>query len=437
MNKTSCISAAAILAAALLIGVRIHRSGSSASTGGEETSQPATPAGRAPERRAGPRWPRMPGDDPAADAAARAVMELISGRGSAQELPATLLWDPDAPIKDRRRVAWQMATGGNPDDFLLLTSYLSSGEGDEAVMATLLEALGASPLPAARDWLLAALEAEEPSLQAAALRGLARMNRAEDVVRFAGLMLSADHEPAVRAEAARALGMANSPEAGSMLMDAYAQAAGDELTREWILDGLGHRDIAETGGFFRDLMLSSEDAELRRQVIEAVGEAQGDPASFLMQFARDPDAEVRAEVAWTMGMLDEDHPGPLLSWLQSESDGEVRSRIYQALDGQEIGDMDTLITQATNEQDPGPQLAGYSLLAANLGQLENDRQRQDLERSLASYFEQVALSDRSRTEKLQAVLGMQQLDHPDAKSALRRIAAASSDPTVAKAAGGD
>jgi len=365
---------------------------------------------------------------------AQKIMAAMTGGGSAAKVAAldpASLWDTSLSLKVRRQLAWRLARSDDPADFKLLTDYLMSAEGDSSIKALLVESLGESPHPKARDWILSALNADDEQMVCSALRGLAKMDNLDDVKLFTDLLLSSATPGGIRAEAALALGALSAPEAGTLLMTAYNAAdPDDDVLREALINGLGRRDIAETESFFRQLLTTKTDAESRIRIIEAVSAAQGDTAPFLLDYLNDADNDVRAEAAWNIGMLDGDHGAALSERLRTESDPDVRQRLYEALDGQENINVPLVLERSLLEGDVDVQLAAYSLVAANLNRIEDPAERYSAELELVHEFERMAVESGTLNQHLRAVIGLRRMDTEASDVALVRIISQSTDPRV-------
>ncbi len=373
---------------------------------------------------------------------AQKIMDTIVGNNSAESakrLDASNLWDASLPLKVRRQIAWMLVRSSDPSDFINLTDYLSSADGDSRIKALILESMGESANPDARGVILSALESDDEQVVRGALRGLAKMNNPEDVGRLADLLLSDDASIGLRAEAAWSLGALSSPKATEQLMAAYQNAeVDDELLREVAIEGLGRRNIAETDAFFRQVLSTETDSDVRVSVIEAVSEADGDTDPFLKDFAVDSDSEVRAESIWNLGMLDEGDDGDFLcEQLKNETDSEVRKRLYEALDGQDTIDVPLVLQESLKETDVETQLAAYTLVATHLVEIKDPVERESAEIEVAAEFERMAVESKTLNQRLRAVIGLRRMKTEGASAALLRIVGQSEDPRVITATGID
>jgi len=341
------------------------------------------------------------------------------------------LWDAALPFGIRCQIAGRLARSSNPDEFRLLTEYLMSPKGDPRIKASAIEALGESPNPEARKWILSALSANEGKIVCGALRGLAKMDNPGDIRLFADLLFSIETSAGIRAEAARALGTLSSPEAGAQLIAAYqAMDPDDEVMREALIDGLGRRNINETVSFFRQVLADEKNPEYRLNILEAVSKAKGDTASFFMDCLSDADSKVRAEAAWNMTMIDGDYGAALSERLRTETDPEVRQRLYEALDGKKNIDIPLILARSLQEEDAGVQLAAYTLIATHLRDIGDDTERKSAELELTDEFERMAVESKTLDQRLRAVIGLRRLQTDGSSEALKRVVARSTDPRV-------
>lgn len=197
------------------------------------------------------------------------------------------------------------------------------------------EALGGCPHPKAREMIASLLSDADEVAVHGAVRGLAASGDPQGTQTLKGILFDNRRSESVRAEAALALGDVDTPEAYRLLVEAIG-GVGDEEMAEQILGGLGRMSFDRTETFFRNYLASPTiNNDLRVAAIEALGEASGNPAPFLLELLRDRDPQARAAAAWSLGMLDisENMAQTMTALLTLERDPAVRLRISQALEG--------------------------------------------------------------------------------------------------------
>jgi hypothetical protein len=372
---------------------------------------------------------------------AHKILGIITGGSSGEALndfDPTRLWNASLPLKIRRQIAWDVVRRGNSSDFNLVTEYLTSQNGDPFIQEYILELLGSSSHPGARDLILPALKSDNERMVRSALRGLAKLNNSKDINLFDALFLSKDTSIGIRTEAATSLGMNDSPKAAQKLISAYNRAdPDDELIRELAIEGLGRRDIAETEVFFRQILSVETNSDLRVSIFEAISDAKGNIEPFLKDFINDNDSDVREEVVWNLGMLEGNHGKLLCEHLNNETDPEVRKRIYEALDEQDSFDISLVLQESLQDTDLEAQLASYTLIAAHLNQIKDPDERESAELVITGELEQMAVDGVKLNQRLRAVIGLRRMKTDGSSEALMRIVGRSDDPRVIMATGVD
>lgn len=349
-------------------------------------------------------------------------------------LDPSLLWDNSVPFELRRQLVWQLVHSDDPADFQLLTQYISSPNADLKVTALIIESLSESSNPQARELILSALDLNNDLIVRSALRGLAGLDNPSDIKLFSTLLFSEKTSSSIRAEAAVALGALSSPKAGEILMSAYRAASPeDEALLEALINGLGQRDIAQTETFFKEVLAEETDPSLRLNIVESISNAKGDTSQFLIDCLSDADSDIRAEALWNMSMLEGDYGKILSELLCTESNPEVRQRLYEALDGQENVDVPLVLERSLQEEDVESQLAAYTLIATHLDEIDDPQEREDAEFVLINEFEKMAINSATLNQRLRAVVGLQRIQTAKADAAIERIVGQSSDPRIIRA----
>ena len=344
------------------------------------------------------------------------------------------LLDNTLPLQDRRQAARDLAAIGSDNAIAALKVALS--DGPPYLKAAIGEGLGQSPHPEAWPLLLDLANGADEIAARGALRGLALRGETQATDVLAQFLADSDKPESIRTEAALALGDVNRPEALEALTRAATDSP-DESVLGSILEGLGKRPFAETEAFFRGYLETPNlSAENKAAALEALGQAQGEVAPFLLQYAADPDPQARAAAAWALASIDsETDLGPALTdLLKKETDPEVRLRLYQALDTQTGSDPGTLLALAQKETDPAARLAGLQTLARACGS--------DAPPEVLTYFNQTAvpelknaaLTGENPQDRLTAVMALGQAGTAESRDALQQLAASSPDHRVAEAA---
>lgn len=214
--------------------------------------------------------------------------------------------DKSISLQLRRQAARSLARIGTDEAMTALKAALAA-DNPLYLKAEIAEGLGESPNPAARDLLHDLLTGKDETTARGAARGLASRGD-DDAVNTLGSALFNDQTPeSVREEAARSLGDVDTPGALDLLTRAIAQIQDDDV-RESVLDGLGRRPFSETEAFFRNYLNSPDTSpDSKVLAIEAITDADGDVGKFLLNYASDPNPDIRAAVQSALDFL---NPSP-------------------------------------------------------------------------------------------------------------------------------
>jgi HEAT repeat protein len=369
------------------------------------------------------------------------VSALIQGkpmRGDSGEsvsrLAATLL-DPSQPLKSRRRAAWSLGKIGSAEAIAALRQSLVTAP--PQLKSTIAEALGRSGHPQAKTLLYALLRDDDESVVRGAVRGLAAIADGETITHLSEIIGDRQRSHAVRTEAAIALGEVGTPEAYGPLIKLSGNKQDREIA-EAVLSGLGRQPFDRTGDFFRAYLESARvDPEMRVLALESLGQTMGDVAPFLAQFLTSKDADVRAAAAWAIANLEEpgDVAQQLVGQLRTETQPEVRTRMYQALENQETSDPASLLPLIVSDGDTTARVAGMKFLATQLAFGEGNH-------TLAKQFDEMVvpqLADLSVNGKdfqirLGSVIALRQARTPQSLRTLDAIAARSGEAKIVQAA---
>jgi HEAT repeat protein len=299
------------------------------------------------------------------------------------------------------------------------------------------EALGHSRHPQAKILLYALLRDDDESVVRGAVRGLAAIADGETITHLSEIIGDRQRSHAVRAEAAIALGEVGTPEAYEPLI----KLSGNERDREIVeavLSGLGRQPFDRTKDFFRAYLESARvDSDMRILALESLGQTTGDATSFLATFLTAKDADARAAAAWAIANLDEpgDVAQQLVAQLRIETQPEVRTRLYQALENQDTPDPASLVPLIISDGDTTTRIAGMKYLAAQLAFGEGSP-------ALAKQFDDVvvpqlaalSISGQDFQIRFGSVIVLRQAKTPQALRALDTIAVQSKEAQIVRAA---
>jgi len=375
-----------------------------------------------------------------------AVFSLVAGDQVSQELSEdeliSILFDQKASLKDRRQAAWTLAKSATKEVLQTLEQFLSLQSTPAYIKAAVVDGLGYSSDPEARELIIEALKNEDEVVVCGAIRGLSVIGDEGTVTILSNFINSTDATEGVAAEAAIGLGNIDHPDAYNALIEAYysAEKAGNADLKNDIITALGKRDISETEEFFLNILDENKsNPSMRLAAVEALRDAQGDTGLFFLSSLNDEEPEVRAEAAWalTFAEVPGNYGMELQAHLASEDNAEVRKRLYQALGNQEDSDIDAIAGIVFEDADLDARLAGYDFLARNIRSSENEILREQFEKKAIPELKSIALSEESLNLKLSAVISLKRAGTEGSFSALEEIAERSSDPKVLRATGLD
>jgi HEAT repeat protein len=307
-----------------------------------------------------------------------AALHALAGAGSAEQVPVVLEFvaDPSPAVREEAlRAATALLDPSRPDGRAVepLAATLRAprtSPGERAAVATLLGRTGA---PRAAAELAGLVTSKDAALRLAAIdalgalgsasagtgpsNGTAKPNGGADGTDDALVPLLADIDPAVRLHTAVALAASGGVKARGLLL--MKLDGGDEVDRYAVLAALGgilerYPDEAAAARLFKDLAVAAgpeRDAVLeaagrsrlpsvvrslgevaakggvddRRMVAAVIGAHRGSPAALALAktLAADTDGSVRAQAAFTLGVMGDASALPLLATLARSGDGEV------------------------------------------------------------------------------------------------------------------
>jgi hypothetical protein len=381
------------------------------------------------------------------EAAVSKVLNLLTGQSqqgklSAEELAKklALVLDKSASLKERCAAALILAKCGDAGILLELKRLLADATTPPELKAAIVDGIGDSDDSQKKEVVLSALDDQSEAVAIAAIKGLAVIGDEDCVSVLSDIAWSPDESSSIRSEAITSLGKSSNPTAYQVLVNLYNDSAiqGNSDSQEEIITALGQRDISETGDFFDQILKGKDSAtELRVAVAESLEETRGNVSPFLVNMLHDEDREVRAAAAWTLAAREE--PGDISKEVQTllanEPDAEVKKRLYQALSNHENVDIDVVSRVIMNEADTDARLAGYDLLAKNIGISKNAGLKEQFENTIVPELKATALSEETLNFKLNAIIALRRANTEQSYLALEEIAAQSKDSRVVQATG--
>ncbi|SPE56981.1 exported hypothetical protein [Verrucomicrobia bacterium] len=349
---------------------------------------------------------------------------------------AKTLNDETQPLKARAAAAKALAAEGSYEAITALAGALPNSP--DALRAAIAQALGTSPSAQSVPMLAGMLSDASEAVALAAVRALADQGTPQAIASLSQSLFDLSTALNVRCETALALGSIDQPGIVDVLARATTGITDEDVVTQ-VLNALGSRDISETKGAFQNYLSSATvSPEMKVTAVEAIGQTQGDASAFLASIAQDQTqpADVRAAAAWAMSTTQtEGTQGPqLTTMLQTETDPDVRRRIYQALANQEDFDVSTIQAMVQKETDKTVQVAGLDLLAGQLRQNPSSSLQSFFDQTAAPELKNLALNDTTASDRMAAVVALVRAGTPDAMAALQQLIQQSTDPRVIQSA---
>lgn len=330
--------------------------------------------------------------------------------------------DSSLSIAERQKAIAALVQDGSPEALAALKEAAASSPPE--IRGAIAGALRACASPGCTSILLTLLHDPNESVAIESIRSLAKQASPEAATALGQVLNNPQQSSNLRCEAALDLGDVEQFGVVSMLTDA-AKQTDDEDVAAAALKALGGRDFSETQAFFESFLRSGDASpELRVAAVEALGGAEGDPTAFLVSLLTDPDGDVRVEAAWALSALSAtgNAGAQLLALLQTETDADVRLRLFQALRNQDSFDVSAAMALVQNEPDPSARIAGLDLLATAL--------RNNPTTALQNFFDQTAtaelkndiLTSQVFDDQQAAVLALTRAHTPLAMQALQEVA---------------
>ena len=344
------------------------------------------------------------------------------------------LTDESLPLKTRCEAARLLARLGTAEAMTALKNALAANS-PPYLKAAIAEAFGECPSAEAPGLLNSLVHNKDEITARGAVRGLALRGDAAALTSLGNLLFNPETPISIRTEAAMSLGDVKLPGAQDMLVRAVTEIQ-DESVVESVLTGLAKRPFSETQFFFNNYLLSTNvSAESKAAAIEALGNAPGDTASFLLNYLNNPSAEIRAAVAWALVTAESagDIGTQLTGALKQEQDPQVRIRLYQALRNQSAANSQALLPLVQNETNTTARLAGLEYLAGTVRSSSTPEVAVFFNQTAVPELKSTALNSDNSQNRLAAVLALQRAGTPEAIVALQTIAQQSKDQKVLSA----
>lgn len=290
-----------------------------------------------------------------------AALRALSGAGTAEQVPVVLEFvaDPSPVVREEAlRAATALLDPSRPDGRAVepLAATLRAPRTSPSERAAVATLLGRTGAPRAAGELAGLVTSKDPALRLAAIDALGALGSAgsaDDAL----VPLLADSDPAVRLHTAVALASSGGVKARTALLGKLE--GGDEVDRYAVLAALGgilerHPDEGAAARLFKELsfaagperdaileavgrarlpsvlrslaeIASKADVDDRRMIAAVLAAHRGSPAALTLarSLANDADAGVRAQAAFTLGVLGDASTLPILVNLAKSGDADV------------------------------------------------------------------------------------------------------------------
>lgn len=339
-----------------------------------------------------------------------------------------ILLDRVAALKDRASAARVLARDGSQEALAALVNALPSAP--ELLKAFIVESLGACPNPGASGLLLTLLDDPSEGIQLGAVRALGARSDAPAANALAQVLLDSERPEDLRIEAALALGDAAHPSAFEAL--ARASVSSEAPIASQALQSLGKRPFQEVQSFFEQFLAhETVPHDSKVAALEALGNAEGDPSPLLLKFAANSDDELRLAAAWGLLSLRDAAPvhDPMIAWLKSEPNPEVRARLFHALQQQEGASPDAVLELARSESQGAARLPALEAAASFVPGSGH--------KALLDFFNHTAVPELvgiaaagKAPDRLAAISSLGKAATPPARAALENLARTTIDPQI-------
>jgi HEAT repeat protein len=339
----------------------------------------------------------------------------------------------DFPMSARRKAARSLAAMGSEEAMAASKKLLE--EAPSVIKAALAEGFGKNPHPEARRILLELVDGPDALTAHGAIQGLAYRGDSEAATVLGNILNNTSKPEALRSAAALGLGEIPLPEALTALLNGASQVK-DQAMMDALVEGIAKRPYAETESFFQEYLGRTDlGTEAKVSALEALGTSTGDASSLLLRYAADSNAEVRSAAAWALATTtsEADLGRQLVGLLDKEPSAEVRTRLYQALGGQETLDGAAILRLTQNENDAAARLAGFELLARSCGAGASTELLSFFNERAVPELKSAALSG-GTPNRLASVLALRNAGTPESLNALQEIGRLSTDAAVVRAA---
>lgn len=342
--------------------------------------------------------------------------------------------DDRLPLFQRRLYAYRLARIGSPDCISALLKVLKTAPPEDK--AFMVQLIGSTGNPAAKDWLWPMLDDSDQRVVLAAIRGLSAIGGDEVTTRIASILNNPEASNPLRIEAALGLGTMDTAQARAALNEALAQMPASDLAIQ-ILKSLGQSDFRDVAATFNQFLAApATPAPLRVAAVEALATSSPDAVPFLLSLAgSDDNSEVRASAAWAVSSHEtvKDLAPTIAALLERESSPDVRRRLYEALLPQDSVPAERLLPVALAEDDIAARVAGFNATARALAQQPDSSVAETFNQQIVPELLQIATSPNSLNIQMRAVFALRRAQTSAAQAALTQISQFA-QPKVAAAA---
>ena len=288
---------------------------------------------------------------------------------------ADSLLKSDIDFKTRSSLVWKIASYSSIQAYEILARAIKQTD-DPRLIKILLEAIAHHGSSASEKFLLNFTKEAHPNeLLQKAIEGLANGVRTETMNRLVEIYSDEIFSKNLRIQAAISLGSFS--DANNMLVESFQNATDPELL-EGVLEGLGKQDFANNLSFYNNIFISDKiPADTKHIALENLSINEEITGNFFISIIADnPDADLRSDAAWSFGEIEEeahlDYSKQLTNLLNTESNSEVRTQIYNALQAHDAFSPNQISRILETEVDDTSFLAGAILVGHHLQEQHKD-----------------------------------------------------------------
>lgn len=331
--------------------------------------------------------------------------------------------DERLALSQRRLYAYRLARVGSPECIAALLKVLQAAPPEDK--AFMVQLIGSTGNPAAKDWLWPMLSDPDQRVVLAAIRGLSAIGGDEITTRISSVLIDPDAPNPLRIEAALGLGTMDTDQARAALNEALAQMPSSDLATE-ILKSLAQSDYHHVATTFEQFLAApANPTSLRVAAVEALAASSPDAVPFLLNVAgTDNNAEVRASAAWAISSHETvRNLAPAIADLaEREPTPDVRRRLFEALLPQDSIPAERLLPTILAEDDIGARVAGLNAAARAIAQRPNSTIAETFNQQIVPELLHIATTPNSLNIQMRAVFALRRAQTPAAQAALEQIA---------------